>query len=333
VELTRLAIVYAHLISCCLALGSVLTADACSARALFLGSAPYESHKMRSLGATVVWSLAFLWASGLALVAIDAHAQGFVYFQNPKLQAKLIVVLSLSANGMAIHQLALPWLEKSLSLLTLSWPRRSAALLLGSVSAVSWCYAALLGVGRPLAWKYSLAELLASWPILIGACWLSMMALCSLARRRHKKRAELSIPEPMIAPLSPGKAMRRPVIALDLAEPLRARLASLIEALALADRSSLRAWLALSSRTDFSVAGPKITILISELNGSTTLVDLGSALAHCASRQRAEKLSGSFIQDKADMAKMSQSPKRNELRLPPAPPPRKSSAMDADPKR
>jgi ABC-type phosphate transport system permease subunit len=49
---------------------------------------------------------------------------------------------------------------------------------------VSWFYAAMLGVGRPLAWKYSLVELLAAYPVLIVGGFGAMVLLTAWAKNK-----------------------------------------------------------------------------------------------------------------------------------------------------
>ncbi len=58
------------------------------------------------------------------------------------------------------------------------------ALFSGALSGVSWFYAAMLGVGRPLAWKYSLVELLAAYPVLIVGGFGMMVLLTAWAKNR-----------------------------------------------------------------------------------------------------------------------------------------------------
>ncbi|MNC19913.1 hypothetical protein D3C75_678530 [compost metagenome] len=58
------------------------------------------------------------------------------------------------------------------------------ALFSGALSGVSWFYAAMLGVGRPLAWKYSLVELLAAYPVLIVGGFGMMVLLTAWAKDR-----------------------------------------------------------------------------------------------------------------------------------------------------
>ena len=115
--------------------------------------------------------------TGAAIIGIDYLEKGMNYFMNPKLHAKVIIVVLLSYNGLLLHRLVLPSLQKAGSLLNLGFSARMLALFCGSLSAVSWMYAAMLGVGRPFAWKYSLSELLMAYPVLIALGFLTMLVL------------------------------------------------------------------------------------------------------------------------------------------------------------
>ena len=127
-------------------------------------------------------------ASGIAVISLDATEKGWDYFLNPKLQAKVAIVLLLTVNGFFLHRSILPLMKKTGSLLDLPLDNRFPAIFSGAVSAVSWFYAALLGIGRPLnwiySWIYSLTELLAAYPVLIAGGFLGMLLLAVWARRR-----------------------------------------------------------------------------------------------------------------------------------------------------
>jgi hypothetical protein len=92
----------------------------------------------------------------------------------------------LTFNGVLLHQLVLPALEKAGSLLKLQFSMRMFALFAGALSGVSWFYAAMLGVGRPLSWKYSLTEILAAYPVLIVGGFVMMAALTYWAKKREE---------------------------------------------------------------------------------------------------------------------------------------------------
>ena len=132
-------------------------------------------------------ALVALWITGIGIVGIDYAGKGMEYFLNPKLQAKIGIVVLLTFNGFLLHSAVLPALKKAGSLLKLSFNLRMLALFSGALSGVSWFYAAMLGVGRPLAWKYSLVELLAAYPVLIvGGFGDDGTAHCLGKKQRHR---------------------------------------------------------------------------------------------------------------------------------------------------
>ena len=176
-----MGIVYLHLIACCVAVGLVFMSDMAMLKQL-IGNTPVEAFDaghMSALQKTVSRALLALWISGAAIIALDVSVKGWGYFANPKLQSKLMIVMLLTMNGYALHRYVLPLLKKSGSLFNLSFGQRSLALLTGTVSGVSWFYAAMLGIGRPLNWKYSLVEIVAAYPVLIAAGFIFMMLLTS----------------------------------------------------------------------------------------------------------------------------------------------------------
>jgi hypothetical protein len=186
-EFLRLGVVYVHLVACCVAIGLVLTSDIAMVRDMLKRKAltDHDHAHMESLQRSVVWALIALWVTGAAIIGIDYLDKGMQYFMNPKLQAKVIIVMMLTYNGILLHRLVLPALQKAGSLLKLGFSARMMALFCGSLSAVSWMYAAMLGVGRPLAWKYSLSELLMAYPALIVLGFVTMLVLTQRAKRQE----------------------------------------------------------------------------------------------------------------------------------------------------
>ncbi|AYG45436.1 hypothetical protein DV532_14505 [Pseudomonas sp. Leaf58] len=190
-ELVRLSVIYIHLLACCVAIGLVFASDAEMVKNLLKGhsKAGHDAEHMASLQKSVANALIFLWLTGAAVIGIDYLEKGMNYFANPKLQAKIIIVLLLTFNGMLLHRYVLPALLKAGSLLKLNIGVRMFALFSGALSGVSWLYAAMLGVGRPLAWKYSLTELLLAYPVMILLGFALMAALTQWARKRSQGEA------------------------------------------------------------------------------------------------------------------------------------------------
>jgi hypothetical protein len=133
-ELSRLGIVYIHLIACCVAIGLVLTSDIAMVKQLLQGDSagPSDYEHMDSLQKTVSRALAVLWVTGVAIIAMDVSAKGWGYFANPKIQAKIGLVVLLTINGVLLHKTVLPLLHKVGSLLNLTVSQRLLALFAGT---------------------------------------------------------------------------------------------------------------------------------------------------------------------------------------------------------
>ena len=94
-DLLRLGIVYLHLIACCVALGLVLTSDLAMVKRLMNGDAREDPDHLDYLQKVVSGALAVLWLTGIAIISLDATEKGWEDFLNPKLQAKMAIVLLL----------------------------------------------------------------------------------------------------------------------------------------------------------------------------------------------------------------------------------------------
>ncbi|MNF66689.1 hypothetical protein D3C84_484860 [compost metagenome] len=190
-ELTRMGVVYAHLIACCVAIGLVLTSDVAMIKQLFQGtdSTAADKEHLHMLKKTVLMALAALWVTGLGILALDYSQKGAMYFLNPKLQSKILVVVLLTLNGWVLHSVVMPAMDKAGSLLKLDINARTIALFSGVVSGVSWFYGAMLGIARPLNWKYSLGEIMFAYPVLICLGFAAMTLLVKWAANRAEAKA------------------------------------------------------------------------------------------------------------------------------------------------
>lgn len=186
-QFIRMALVYPHLIACCVAIGLILTSDVAMISQLLNGEPqPHPDHgHLARLQKTVTWALILLWITGISIISLDMLSQGLAYLQNPKLQAKVAIVALLTLNGAALHKAVVPALQRAGSLLDLRPRARLFAVFVGVVSGVSWLYAAMLGIARPLNWKYSLIEILGAFPLLIAGGFVTMLALTAWAKSRR----------------------------------------------------------------------------------------------------------------------------------------------------
>jgi hypothetical protein len=178
IELARMGVVYLHLIACCVAIGLVFMHDLDMVKRLLIGDpATMDPRHLGALHRTLARALLVLWLTGSALVAMEVWSKGLVVLANPKLQSKVAIVILLTINGVVMHHMVLPLLQRAGALMRLSFSKRMVAVFVGAISGVSWLYAAMLGVGRPLNWTYSLAQILAAYPLLIAGGFAAVMIL------------------------------------------------------------------------------------------------------------------------------------------------------------
>lgn len=141
-ELVRSLLIFLHLAAMIAAGISIAFGDYA-----ILRHRPVNRDLMVKASRAVTWSLVALWLTGLSIISLDMSTVALTLAKAPKLQAKLTVVLILTANGFLLHRFTLTALggrkrpsEQQVKL----------AAILGAVSATSWGYAMFLGVAK--AW-------------------------------------------------------------------------------------------------------------------------------------------------------------------------------------
>ncbi len=106
----------------------------------------------RFVSAFVKAGLVAVWVSGVLIIAIAPDGPASV-LANPKLQAKLVVVVVLTINALFIETLALPLLVRNVGRPLFDGVdqiRRSVVLGCGAVSTLSWLFPIALGLAREL---------------------------------------------------------------------------------------------------------------------------------------------------------------------------------------
>ncbi|MOA42985.1 hypothetical protein D3C78_1650930 [compost metagenome] len=94
----------------------------------------------------------------------------------------------LTINGFLLHSLVMPAMSKAGSLLKLEVNTRTLTVFSGVVSGVSWFYAAMLGIARPLNWKYSLGEIMFAYPLIIALGFVTMTLLVKWASQKAENQ-------------------------------------------------------------------------------------------------------------------------------------------------
>lgn len=195
----RSGLILVHLLSFAGAAAAIGLAD----YAIF-ARRPVDVRLLQRAAAGVSVALAALWLSGLGVLWIDTRLDPNVLAMRPKTLAKLTVVLLLSANGIALHRCVLPALARAQA-----DPVRAAALptVIGAASAVSWLFAACIGVDKVVAGSFGYGVVMGLYGLALSAglsiAWLAVRP--ALARRLAAPPA----PAALNGPGSPASAPRR----------------------------------------------------------------------------------------------------------------------------
>jgi hypothetical protein len=171
-----------HLIGLIMGLGGAILADTTIfTRGVIRPVSAYTVHQAKFLSHVVSFGLVILWLSGGALIWVNtlAHPE---YLTNQKLWAKMVIVVMLTINGVLVHKLVLPMLEKSLGNRLFDHVDTKRVLgmtFLGSVSFVSWTVPFVLGKASELNYVTPMLNILVVYIGFILVSWIGMFTVMS----------------------------------------------------------------------------------------------------------------------------------------------------------
>jgi len=177
ISIARVLLIYVH----------VLAIAAAAAAVAFGDFAIFGRPRIdRTLLETASWfasiALAALWISGLTVIIMDIGFDLAQLASKPKLLAKLTVVMVLTLNSLALHWLVFPrfYLPQANALGAATLPA-----VFGAVSAVSWIYAAFVGVAKPFTVILGYSGFIALFALLLlGAIALALITVRPCLARR-----------------------------------------------------------------------------------------------------------------------------------------------------
>jgi hypothetical protein len=161
-----------HLVGLCLGLGGATMLDFWILRWMRWGSLPAEIARIFLFVSKVCTvGIVLLWLSGLGFLAIYA-LESPEKLANPKLWAKITVVVVLTLNGLIIHSAVLPGVLRDVGrpmLEGISGARTGVFLISGAVSGVSWYTAFVLGMVREFNNTVAYGLLIGLWVAAVAA--------------------------------------------------------------------------------------------------------------------------------------------------------------------
>jgi hypothetical protein len=152
---------------------------------------------LRTGSALVAVGLALLWLSGAGLTTL-AWEHNPAFLDNPKLHAKLCIVMALTINGVLLHRVVLPHVEAQVGrglFDEAGLGRRTLLVTCGAVSVVSWTASFLLGMVRELNFTVSAVTILGVYALALLLALAMALRLAPLgAAARAERRTAAAAP-------------------------------------------------------------------------------------------------------------------------------------------
>ena len=177
--------VFLHLVATCAAIGTIVITDM-RLMATLMGYRVVIPPPERFETVMISVSLLLLYLTGGVLLA-GGLAVNPLFLDNPKMQAKLVIVALLTANAFVLHYLSFPLLGRAKPVS--SWSGRQWLAVAGTVSLSNslWLFSAFLGVARVWNDTVSIWFVLAVGAIAWALMFVAVNALLALASRDAPK--------------------------------------------------------------------------------------------------------------------------------------------------
>lgn len=172
-----------HLIGLTFGAGGAWISDLLILRFLQLESISQEKlNIVHFLTKIVTAGLLLLWISGMGFLLLY-YLNTPEKLANPKIWAKVSIVLILTINGVLLHRFILPILQANIgkSLLNaVTYKVRNLMLFIGSISFVSWVFPLLLGSSKALNFTVPALDILLYYGLVLLGVFLLLLILAQL---------------------------------------------------------------------------------------------------------------------------------------------------------
>lgn len=169
----KLALLYIHLLSLAVALGSIFIAEhVISERLIFSRQKKFSVDSYDTVlfaSRAISISLLLLWLTGIGFVVLGYHNDP-LYIENQKIWAKISIVLLISINGLYIHRRLIPRLAEVVqgNLLIRNTAESIGLRLSLSVSLAGWLLAAFYGTAKFLNQGHPYEELFGLYLVIVA---------------------------------------------------------------------------------------------------------------------------------------------------------------------
>ena len=186
-------LIAAHLVGLVLGFGSALFLDLYLLRYLLVSKIEPHTQSIAGFGMGMVsGGLALLWITGIGFLLLYWQTDP-AKLSNPKIWAKVSIVVILSLNGAVIHAMTMKLLGSKAGHRLLEGEttrKRHAILFTGAVSAVSWASAMLLGVFKEFNDVVPAGMIIALYATAILGAHGLLTVLCAVVRPKCDEATE-----------------------------------------------------------------------------------------------------------------------------------------------
>ena len=172
-----------HLLGLAFGVGGALTLDIIAFRYFYLERITREKLVLfHFIARLVTVGLVILWLTGLAFLWIYWQSEPEL-LGNPKVWAKVVIVLVLTVNGWFLHHKVFPILDRNLGhtmFHRVTVDEKAMMFTFSSISIISWGFPLVLGIARSLNFTTGMENILAFYFLMLSSTCLFMLLVFKL---------------------------------------------------------------------------------------------------------------------------------------------------------
>ncbi|SFR45110.1 hypothetical protein SAMN05216203_0429 [Marinobacter daqiaonensis] len=190
VETLKTALIAGHLLGLAFGVGGALTLDIIAFRYFYLDRiTPEKLVLFHFIARLVTVGLVILWITGLAFLWLYWQHQPEL-LGNPKVWAKVTIVVVLTVNGYFLHHKVFPILDRNLGrylFYRVNVDEKAMMFTFSSISIISWGFPLVLGIARSLNFTTGVENILAFYFLMLASTCFVMLIIFKLFLEPFKR--------------------------------------------------------------------------------------------------------------------------------------------------
>lgn len=190
VDTLKTLFIAGHLLGLAFGVGGALTLDIIAFRYFYLERITREKLVLFHFIARLVSTgLVILWLTGLAFLWLYWRFDPEL-LANPKVWAKVVIVLVLTVNGFFLHSKVFPVLDRNIGhhlFHQVTVDEKAMMFSFSSISIISWGFPLVLGIARSLNFTTGMENILAFYFLMLSSTCLLMLLVFKLFLEPFKR--------------------------------------------------------------------------------------------------------------------------------------------------